>query len=151
MYLAISHGDLCLWNLHLFYITQRPSTVAQLPKFIESTSAANMGSGDGIFRFRDGIAIAQIILFSLSFLCAIQFRRERRIGWFCIGVFSILRVVGAGCMVGTVKRDSDSLWAGVFVCESLGVLLLIFTLLEMLERMYVFPKRPGKIRNEEEF
>jgi hypothetical protein len=96
-----------------------------------------MGSGDGILRFRDGIAVAQVVLFSVSFLYAVQFRRTRRIGWFCIGIFSILRLVGAGCMLGTVKKDSDDLWAGVFVCESLGIILLIFTLLEMLERMYV--------------
>ena len=103
-----------------------------------------MGSGDGIFRFRDGIAIAQVILFSVSFFYAVHFRWRRQIGWFCIGGFSILRAVGAGCMIGTVKRDSDSLWAGIFVCESLGVLLLIFTLLEMLHRMYVVRLEPGK-------
>lgn len=96
-----------------------------------------MGQGDGVIRFRDGIAIAQIILFSVSFLYALNFRRTRRMGWFCIGVFSILRLVGAGCMLGTVKKDSDGLWAGVFVCESLGILLLIFLLLEMLEKMCV--------------
>lgn len=54
-----------------------------------------------------------------------------------MGVFSLLRLIGAGCMLGTVKKDSHSLWAGVLVCESLGVLLLIFTLLEMMERMYI--------------
>ena len=96
-----------------------------------------MGSGDGVFRFRDDIALAQVVLFSISFLYAVSFRWTRRIGWFCIGVFSILRLVGAGCMLGTVKKDSDGLWAGVFVCESLGIILLIFTLLEMMERMYV--------------
>lgn len=98
-----------------------------------------MGSGDGIVRFRDGIAIAQIILFSISLLYAYYFKRTRRIGWFCIGVFSLLRLIGAGCMLGTVTKDSNGLWAGVFVCESLGVLLLIFTLLEMVAKMYVLP------------
>lgn len=96
-----------------------------------------MGSGDGIIRYRDGIAIAQLVVFSVSCWYALQFRWTRRIGWFCIGGFSILRLVGAGCMLGTVKKDSDGLWAGVFVCESLGIILLIFTLLEMLQRMYV--------------
>lgn len=100
-----------------------------------------MGSGDGIIRFRDGTAIAQVILFSMSLLHAYHFRRTRRIGWFCIGVFSLLRLVGAGCMLGTVTKDGNGLWAGVFVCETLGVLPLIFTLLEMTERMYVFALR----------
>lgn len=107
-----------------------------------------MGSGDGTIKFRDGIAIAQVILFPVSLCYALHFRRTRRIGWFCIGVFSILRLVGAGCMLGTVKKDSDGLWAGVFVCESLGILLLIFTLLEMLQRMYV-PELKTERRREE--
>lgn len=94
-----------------------------------------MGSGDGIIRFRDAIAIAQVILFSISFIYAYYFRRTHRIGWFCIGAFSLLRLIGAGCMLGTVTKNSGSLWAGEFVCESLGVLLLIFTLMEMMERM----------------
>lgn len=96
-----------------------------------------MGNGDGVLRFRDGIAIAQLILFSVPFFYALHFRRTGRIGWFCVGVFCILRLVGAGCMLGTVTRESSGLRAGVFVCESLGILLLIFTLLEMLDRMYV--------------
>lgn len=44
-------------------------------------------------------------------------------------------------MLGTVTKDGNGLWAGVFVCETLGVLPLIFTLLEMTERMYVFALR----------
>ncbi|KAL8899640.1 MAG: hypothetical protein Q9207_006089 [Kuettlingeria erythrocarpa] len=94
-----------------------------------------MASGDGIFRFRHGIAAAQIVLFSVSLLYAYSFRQTRRIGWFTIGAFSIIRLVGAGCLLGTINKDSDGLWAGVFVCESLGILLLIFSLLEMLERI----------------
>ncbi|KAL8647447.1 MAG: hypothetical protein Q9210_005555 [Variospora velana] len=97
-----------------------------------------MGTGDGIFRFRDGIATAQIVLFSVSLVYAYHFRQTARIGWFCIGAFSIIRLIGAGCMLGTVNKDpdhSDGLWAGVFVCESLGILLLIFNLLEMLQRI----------------
>lgn len=49
-------------------------------------------------------------------------------------------------MLGTVTKDSDGLWGGVFVCESLGVLLLIFTLVEMMERMHVFLSSMGNGR-----
>ncbi|KAF2119638.1 hypothetical protein BDV96DRAFT_486623 [Lophiotrema nucula] len=90
-----------------------------------------MGNGDGRIYYRDAIAIAQVVLFSLSFFCAVFFRWTRRF-WFTIFAFSTIRYVGAGCMLGTVNKDSDGLWAGVFVCESLGVLLLIFTVLEIL-------------------
>ncbi|KAF2268088.1 hypothetical protein CC78DRAFT_576637 [Lojkania enalia] len=94
-----------------------------------------MGNGDGTVHFRDGLAIAQVILFAFPFFSALHFRWTRRICWFTIGGFSIIRCVGAGCMLGTINRNVKSLWAGVFVCESLGVLLLIFTLLEMLEKI----------------
>ena len=94
-----------------------------------------MTSGDGILHYRDIIAIFQLVLFTPSLLAAYYFRRTHRLGWFCLGVFSLLRLIGAGCKLGTVTTDSHGLWAGVFVCESLGVLLLIFVLWEMMARM----------------
>lgn len=94
-----------------------------------------MGSGDGQIHYRDGIAIVQVVLFAISFFVAYYFRWTRRICWFTLGGFSLIRCVGAGCMLGTVNRDSSGLWAGAFVCESLGVLLLIFALFEMLGKM----------------
>jgi hypothetical protein len=94
-----------------------------------------MGKGDGHIYYRDGIAIAQVILFAFSFFAAVQLRRTQRMSWFTIGGFSLIRTVGAGCMLGTINKDTNGLWAGVFVCESLGILLLIFTLWEMMEKM----------------
>lgn len=93
--------------------------------------------GDSIFRYRDGICVAQIITFSISFMFAVSFYWTRRIGWFCIGVFSIIRLVSASCYLAIMKNDSDSLWATVFVCESLGIMLIIFLFLELLHRVYV--------------
>lgn len=92
--------------------------------------------GDGTFQYRHGIAVAQIIAFALSLVFSISFYLCRRVGWFCIGVLSIIRLVGAGCTLGTINKDSDGLWAGVFVCESLGMILIIFLLLQILERMH---------------
>lgn len=91
--------------------------------------------GDGVFRYRDGISVAQVITFSVSLLFAVYFRRTRRIGWFCIGVFSLIRLISASCYLAIMKKDSKSLWATVFVCESLGVMLIIFLYLELLYRV----------------
>jgi cellulose synthase/poly-beta-1,6-N-acetylglucosamine synthase-like glycosyltransferase len=91
-------------------------------------------SGDGVFTYRDGIAAAQIIAFSLPLLFALYFKYTGRIGWFCIGVFSCLRIVGASCKLAALNNNSRGLSAAVFVCESLGMVLIIFLLLEMLER-----------------
>ncbi|ORY13583.1 hypothetical protein BCR34DRAFT_623719 [Clohesyomyces aquaticus] len=94
-----------------------------------------MGNGDGQIHYRDGIALAQVILFATSTLVALKLRWTGRMCWFTIGGFSIIRTVGAGCMLGTINKDSMGLWAGVFVCEGLGILMLIFALWEMMGRI----------------
>ncbi|KAK8045438.1 hypothetical protein PG993_005462 [Apiospora rasikravindrae] len=93
-----------------------------------------MSGGDGVFGYRHGIAAAQLVLFFLALCLSIYFKVGHRNGWFCIGVFSIFRVVGAGCMLGTITNDASSVWAGVFVCESLGMVLIVFLLLEFMSR-----------------
>ncbi|KAH8427405.1 uncharacterized protein LDX57_005120 [Aspergillus melleus] len=91
--------------------------------------------GDGTLQYRHGIAAAQVVTFTVSLAFSIWFCLRGRIGWFCIGMLSIIRLVSASCMLCTINKDADGLWAAVFVCESLGMILIIFLLLEMLERI----------------
>ena len=98
-----------------------------------------MAGDHGALTPRHAIAVTQVVVFTISLAFAVYFMTKRRNGWFCIGVFSIFRIVGAGCMLGTITNNSKSVWAGVFVCESFGVVLVAFLLLEFLERAYVFP------------
>ncbi|KAI1270470.1 hypothetical protein F5Y18DRAFT_421964 [Xylariaceae sp. FL1019] len=69
-----------------------------------------MSGGDGIFTYRHGIAVAQLVLYTVSLAFAAYFKYAHRNGWFCIGVFSIFRIIGAGCMLGTITNDADSVW-----------------------------------------
>ena len=78
-------------------------------------------SGDGVFTYRDGIAPAHIVAFSLPLLFAVYFKYTGRIGWFCIGAFSLLRLVGATCKLAAINSGSRDLSAAMFVCESLGM------------------------------
>jgi hypothetical protein len=97
-----------------------------------------MSSGSGeSFDFRHGLAVAQLVCFSPAIFYAYYFRTSGRIGSFCIGVFSILRVVGASTRLASIHIASSSLRTTTFVCESLGIVLLTFLYLEFLERMYV--------------
>lgn len=48
--------------------------------------------------------------------------------------FPYLPLVGASCKLAGINSDSRGLSAAVFVCESLGMIVFIFLLLEMLER-----------------
>lgn len=91
--------------------------------------------GDGQFTYNEGIAVAQIIAFSAPLLAAVYFLYIRQIGWFCIGVFTILRLISASCKLVLINKSSHGLWGALFVCESLGSILIIFLLLELLERM----------------
>ncbi|KAK9852254.1 hypothetical protein MYU51_008657 [Penicillium brevicompactum] len=91
-------------------------------------------SGDGIFTYRDGISVAQIVIFSTPLLLAVYFKCTGRIGWFCIGIFSLLRLIGASCKLAAINSHARGLSAAIFVCESLGMILIMFLLLELLER-----------------
>ncbi|KAJ5813750.1 uncharacterized protein N7503_000500 [Penicillium pulvis] len=92
-------------------------------------------SGSKSFGYRDGIAIAQIVAFSFPLFGAIYFKFHHQLGWFCIGVFTILRLISASCKLTLIRHDSHGLRAAILVCESLGMILIIFLLLEMLERI----------------
>ncbi|KAK2757480.1 hypothetical protein CKAH01_05737 [Colletotrichum kahawae] len=90
------------------------------------------------FRFRDGVAISQIVVFSVFLVFGVLFKFQKRMGWFGISFISTIRIVGAGCMLGTMFNDSRGLWATIFVCESLGLVLLTFVLLDLLKRVNHF-------------
>ncbi|EFQ35588.1 uncharacterized protein GLRG_10732 [Colletotrichum graminicola M1.001] len=90
------------------------------------------------FRYRDGVAIAQIIIFSIFPFFGILFRVQKKMGWFGVSFISTIRIIGAGCMLGTITNNSRAVWATIFVCESLGLVILTFTLLDLLKRVNSF-------------
>ncbi|THX50661.1 hypothetical protein D6D08_09836 [Aureobasidium pullulans] len=97
-----------------------------------------MTYGDHHLTFRTSISIAQIPVFSLSLLVTSYFRRTHRMGWFCIGIFSIIRLVSASCLLALINEDKHSLKATVFVCENLGIMSFVFIFVEVLEWVCVF-------------
>ncbi|KAK7976288.1 hypothetical protein PG989_014751 [Apiospora arundinis] len=91
--------------------------------------------------YRDGIAILQVIVFACSLPIGIWFKITGRLGWYGITLISIIRLIGASCMLATIgAKDADGLWTAILVCESFGILVLFFLLLEMLERLNHFAK-----------
>lgn len=88
----------------------------------------------GEFKFRHGIAATQIPIFSAFLFFGALFYFQKKNGWFSIGLFSIIRLTGASCMLATLTNGSYGAWAAVYVCESLGLVLLTFLLLNMLQR-----------------
>ncbi|CAD0044861.1 unnamed protein product, partial [Aureobasidium pullulans] len=107
----------------------------------ETTSRKlTMAYGDHHLTFRTSISIAQIPVFSLSLLIAYYFRRTHRMGWFCIGIFSIIRLVSASCLLALINGDKYSLKATVFVCENLGIMLFVFIFVEKQTNPLLLPK-----------
>lgn len=88
----------------------------------------------GEFKFRHGIAATQIPIFSVFLFFGALFYFQKKNGWFSIALFSIIRLTGASCMLATLTNGSYGVWATVYVCESLGLVLLTFLLLNMLQR-----------------
>lgn len=86
------------------------------------------------FGYRHGVSVVQILAFSVALPCAVWMACTRRNGWFGIGGLSIIRLVGASCFLVTLTNNSRRVWAGAYVCEALGVALLTFLLLGILER-----------------
>ncbi|KAI8675830.1 hypothetical protein NCS57_00485500 [Fusarium keratoplasticum] len=92
----------------------------------------------GEFKFRHGIAATQIPIFSVFLFFGTLFYSQKKNGWFSIALFSIIRLTGASCMLATLTNGSYGVWAAVYVCESLGLVLLTFLLLNMLQRANTF-------------
>ncbi|KAK7943826.1 uncharacterized protein PG986_012939 [Apiospora aurea] len=90
--------------------------------------------------FRQGIAVLQIVCFAALLPVGVWFKAAGRLGGFGVALLSLLRLVGAGCLLAAVhaQEDAQGLFAGVLVCESFGILVLFFLLLEMMERLNHF-------------
>lgn len=115
-----------------------PLEALQYRHFETTSRKLTMTYGDHHLTFRTSISIAQIPVFSLSLLIAYYFRRTHRMGWFCIGIFSIIRLVSVSCLLALINEDKHSLKATVFVCENLGIMLFVFIFVEVLEWVCVF-------------
>lgn len=115
-----------------------PLEALRFHNFETTSRKLTMTYGDHHLTFRTSISIAQIPVFSLSLLIAYYFRRTHRMGWFCIGIFSIIRLVSASCLLALINEDKHSLKATVFVCENLGIMLFVFIFVEVLEWVCVF-------------
>ncbi|KAK8085456.1 hypothetical protein PG997_006727 [Apiospora hydei] len=90
--------------------------------------------------FRQGIAVLQIVCFAAFLPVGVWFKAAGRLGGFGVALLSLLRLVGAGCLLAAVhaQEDAQGLFTGVLVCESFGILVLFFLLLEMMERLNHF-------------
>ena len=51
-------------------------------------------------------------------------------------LMSVARIVGGSCLLAkTQDRGSYGLWAAVLVCEAIAILVVVFLMLDLLERV----------------
>lgn len=93
----------------------------------------------GSFEYRDAISVIQIVIFPIFLWFGLKFKREQKPGWVSIGFLSLCRITGGSCMLALITRNTRGLWAAVLVYEAIGILLLVFLLLELLEKMFGSP------------
>ncbi|KAI5238899.1 hypothetical protein E4T47_07079 [Aureobasidium subglaciale] len=88
--------------------------------------------GEGQITYRSIISIFQIFTFSTSLTISYYFRRTNRLGYLCLVLFSIVRLISASCFLALINHDTYGLKATVFICEGLGIILFVFIFVEIL-------------------
>lgn len=96
--------------------------------------------------YRDGLSILELIVYTPSLLIALvmDFRNEFSLksGWHFFLIFSLLRVIGNGCYLGTINDpDSTSLYLAYGICNSIGLSPLLLGMLALLHRVNASIKR----------
>lgn len=88
---------------------------------------------DGQFTYRDGVAIIQLVFFlgylALGIILCLRHGFKRSNGWIAIVTLALLRVIGAGFQLATVKWANRTTYGGALICQGIGLAPL--TLLNM--------------------
>jgi uncharacterized membrane protein YoaK (UPF0700 family) len=75
--------------------------------------------------YRDGVAVAQIVCFTVYFICAIilcsRHGWNRSSGFLILITFSLLRLIGASFQLATINYPSRSVYGGALICEAIGI------------------------------
>lgn len=91
--------------------------------------------------YHDGVAILQVIAFSLSLLVGISLCIKhgfsRGSGFLILITFSILRILGGSFTLAAESNPSKSVVGGALVCQALGLAPLVIINLSLLGRLYV--------------
>jgi len=91
----------------------------------------------GTVKYRDGIAILQIIAFAPAILCAIALMRRHGItlAWWLITMFTLARLVGASAQLITIQHPGIGADITILVTLYLGISPLVFLCWSMLLRV----------------
>ena len=79
----------------------------------------------GVFTYRDGVAVIQLIPFSVYLVLGIVlcwrhgFRRSD--GWVIMVTFSILRILAACFQLASINNPTTAVYGGALICQGIGL------------------------------
>ncbi|TPX14764.1 uncharacterized protein E0L32_005159 [Thyridium curvatum] len=89
--------------------------------------------------YRNGLAILQIVFFSVYLVCGIllciRHGFSRKSGWLILITFSLLRLIGASFELAAIHYASRSVYGGALICEAIGISPLTVLNLGLLIRV----------------
>ena len=92
-----------------------------------------------MFNARGGISILELIFYIPSLITAIFICARhgfgKNSGWIFLVIFSLARVLGACCQLGTYSSNSTSLETATLVLNLLGLTPLLLATLGLLSRV----------------
>lgn len=79
----------------------------------------------GIFSYRDGVAIIQLVAFTIflgyAFVLCSRHGFRRAEGWVILITFSTLRVLAACFQLASINHPTSSIYGGALICQGIGL------------------------------
>ena len=97
----------------------------------------------GTFTYRDGVAVIQLVAFTMSlafgFVLCWRHGFRRSEGWVILLTFSTLRLL-AGCFqLASISYPTMSVYGGALICQGIGLAPLTLLNVGLFVRVLVFP------------
>jgi hypothetical protein len=95
-----------------------------------------------VFTYRDGVAVIQLIFFTIYLGFALVlcwhhgFRRSE--GWVILVTFSTLRVLAACFQLASINYPTDSVYGGALICQGIGLAPLTLLNIGLFVRVLVY-------------
>lgn len=79
----------------------------------------------GVFTYRDGVAVIQLVPFMIyvgfAFVLCWRHGFRRSEGWVIIVTFSILRLLAACFQLASINYPTNSVYGGALICQGIGL------------------------------
>jgi hypothetical protein len=112
----------------------------------QENNKKNMLDPPGVFTYRDGVAVIQLVFYSISLAFGIVlclrhgFRRSE--GWVILLTFSILRLLAGGFQLATINNPTNAVYGGALICQGIGLAPLTLLNLGLFMRLLVLLHSP---------